>query len=235
MHTGTLKDMLNLRVSRSNREITETIKSMYIDASPVMMWQNQNGRRVVSYATIQKIDFENNVILMQSNEKNRFEKFSKDFTIYIRGNTRSILFKQQQCRLNANKLAITIPSEVRLYEQRNIPRFNPSSKAEVEVHFEKKVGVGNGSDKNFSAKVINISQQGLCLEFMQHQSKFFYEEDSLKIIQLNNIVFDDKLSAQIVYVTKLKSGADRMRMGVKFDQELTQAQLAKIVKAYFLA
>tara|TARA_R110000868_G_scaffold124990_3_gene330248 strand:+ start:1458 stop:2060 length:603 start_codon:yes stop_codon:yes gene_type:complete len=200
-----------------------------------MMWQNQNGRRVVSYATIQKIDFENNVILMQSNEKNRFEKFSKDFTIYIRGNTRSILFKQQQCRLNANKLAITIPSEVRLYEQRNIPRFNPSSKAEVEVHFEKKVGVGNGSDKNFSAKVINISQQGLCLEFMQHQSKFFYEEDSLKIIQLNNIVFDDKLSAQIVYVTKLKSGADRMRMGVKFDQELTQAQLAKIVKAYFLA
>ncbi len=234
MNSHSLDHMLNLRVSRSPREITETIKAMYIDASPVMMWQNQNGDRVVTYATIQNIDFEKNILVMQANEKDRFEKFSKDFTIYIRGNTRSILFKQQQCRLNSNKLAITIPREVRLYEQRQIPRFNPTNKVQVEAHFEKKVGMGTGSDKSFIAKVMNVSQQGLCLEFLQHQSKFFYEEDSLKIVQLNNIIFDDKLGAKIVYVTKLKSEAERMRMGVKFDQELSQAQLAKIVKAYFL-
>lgn len=235
MKSTNLEPMLNLRVSRNNNEISETINSMFVDSSPVMLWQNQHGNRVVTYATILNIDFENNQIIMQANQKNRFEKFSKDFTIYIRGPQRSILFKQTKCRLNANKLALAIPSEVRLYEQRLLPRFNTPDKKNIEAYFDKRIGAGVGSDKSFAARVINLSQEGLCLEIIQNMGKFFYEGDSVFLSNLNNISFDSKLEAVIVYLKKTYgSNSDRMQMGIRFKSALSQELLRKIVKEYFL-
>ncbi len=226
--------MLNLRVSHNPVEITDTINTMYADSSPVMIWQNQNGRRIVSYATIEKIDFSKNKILLLAKEKNRFEKFSKDYTIYIRGEQRSILFKQQDCKLNANKIAISIPLEVRLYEQRLVPRFDTPEKKTVDAYFDKKIGAGVGTERNFSGRVINISKDGLCLEFLQNLGKFFYEDDSLFLSNIGFTTFSPKVEARIVYINKPKKGADRMRMGVRFSIPMTQEQLRMIVKAHFL-
>lgn len=234
MFTDKLDDMLNLRISRNHFEITSTIQSMHSDSSPVMLWQNQNGKRVVTYATIEKIDFKNNRILLQAKEKNRFESFSRDYTIYIRGEERSILFKQQQCKLNANKIAITIPNEVRLFEQRLVPRFESPQKVTVDAHFDKRIGAGIGSERNFSARVMNISKDGMCLEFIQNLGKYFYEDDTLFLSNINQTSFTPKLEARIIYINKPAAGSDRMRMGVRFSSPLTQEQLRLLVKSYFL-
>jgi len=234
MFAAIIDDMLNLRVSRNNHEISTTINTMYADSSPVMIWQNQNGKRVVTYATIEKIDFKNNRILLQSKEKNRFERFSKDYTIYIRGEERSILFKQQDCKLNANKIAVSIPSEVRLFEQRLIPRFETPEKVSVDAHFDKRIGAGVGSERNFSARVMNISKDGMCLEFIQNLGKYFYEDDMLFLSNIDQTSFNPKLEAKIVYINKPAAGTDRMRMGLRFIKPLTQDQLRMLVKSYFL-
>ncbi len=234
MFPHTIDDMLNLRVSRNSYEINDTINSMYADSSPVMIWQNQNGKRIVTYATIEKIDFQNNRILLQAKEKNRFEKFSRNYTIYIRGDQRSILFKQQDCKLNANKIAVSIPSEVRLFEQRLVPRFDTPEKKTVDAYFDKKIGAGVGTERNFSGRVINISKEGLCLEFLQNLGKFFYEDDRLFLNNIGQSTFSPKIEARIVYINKPKKGADRMRMGLRFSKTMTQEQLRLIVKAHFL-
>lgn len=234
MFTDRLDDKLNLRVSRNHFEISNTINTMFADNAPVMIWQNQNGNRVVTYATIEKIDFKNKRILFQAKEKNRFESFSSNYTIYIRGEERSILFKQQDCKLNSNKIAVSIPSEVRLFEQRLVPRFDSPEKISVDAHFDKRIGAGVGSERNFSARVMNISKDGMCLEFIQNLGKYFYDGDLLFLNNIDQTSFNPKLEAKIVYINKPLAGTDRMRMGLRFMQALTQEQLRMLIKSYFL-
>lgn len=227
------QDLLHLRVSRNHEEIINTINSMYVDCSPVMLWQNHGKKRVIVYATIDKIEFDRKRIVLLANKQHDFKNFKSDITVYIRGENKSILFKQEQCRFNSKQIALLIPSEVRLYEQRHNPRVKMTQDFELNAYFSKRVGSGSGSQKSFAAKVINLSADGACFEYLQSLGKFFYEGDSIVISHFDHLKFEPSLEAKIVYIQKPSYASDRLRMGIKLDNQLTQDMMSQIIKNHY--
>src|SRR5690606_4322173 len=156
-----------------------------------------SGKRVIVYAKIVSIDIENSLMVFACEERAKFQIFSRQYNIYIRGNERSILFKQARCRFNASRLAITLPNEVRLLEQRKHNRLDFSkSKKGVGIVFSKRVATGVGKQRSFDAQIINLSSQGLCIEFDQELGKFFYTSDCLLISQIDSLKFKPHREAE---------------------------------------
>lgn len=227
--------MLNLRVSRNRDEIFETIKTMYVDSSLLMLWQNHGNKRVIVYAYIEKIDFSRRRIILKTHKQGNFLAFKFDSPVYIRGDNKSILFKQERCRFNHDKIALAIPSEVRLYEQRFNPRLSTTQDIALNAYFSKRVGSGSGSQKSFAAKVLNLSTTGVCLEYLQSLGKFFYEGDSILISHFDHLRFDPPIEAQIIYIQKPAYSSDRLRMGIKLDKQLSQDIMVQIIKNHYHA
>lgn len=225
--------MLNLRVSRNRDEIFKAINTMFADSSPVMLWQNHGDKRVIVYAVIDKIDFERRRLILKAKKLNHFKQFKSDTTVYIRGQSKSILFKQEQCRFNSNQIAVPIPSEVRLFEQRLNPRMNTTQDFELNAFFTKRVGSGAGSQKSFAAKVINLSANGACFEYLQNLGKFFYEGDTILISHFDHLRFESAIEAQIVYIQKPGYSSDRLRMGIRLGKQLSQDTMVQIIKNHY--
>ncbi len=217
---------LNLRVCHNSNEIIDTIGRMFADASPVMLWQNHGGKRVVVYATITSVDLKNRVIVFAAKDKFKFQIFSRQYNIYIRGSERSILFKQATCRFNAGRLAIPLPNEVRLLEKRRHPRLDLSKlKQNLEVFFNKRIGTGVGTQRLFEAHIVNLSNQGMCLEFFQDFGKYFYEGDCLLLSRIHRFNFTPAREATVIYIQKHTQRDDRIRLGIKLKEELSDSFL----------
>lgn len=222
------EQLLNLRITRSHGEIIETISQIYAENMELMVWQNQNGKRVVAYTRIGRIDFGKKTLRLIRSEG--VKKFSMKYPLYIRSEHKHILFKQSDCKIMNQEIDLSLPKEVRMQEQRTIPRLLTTHAHDISAYFTKKIGAGVGSTKSFTAKIINLSANGACFEFLQNMGKFFYENDDIVITHLNHSVFSSELVAQIIYIQKPKLGSERLRMGIKFKTALSKPMLLNIVK-----
>jgi hypothetical protein len=48
---------VNYRTSKLKKEIIDTLIDIHIESSPVLIWQNEDGKRKVTKAKIEAIDF----------------------------------------------------------------------------------------------------------------------------------------------------------------------------------
>ena len=84
---------LNYRTSVHKKEIIDALIQIKIEATPVLIWQNENGIRKITKAKIDAIHFQNDSIVLipySENEKLMFMDFAENKTTY--GEEQKVLF-----------------------------------------------------------------------------------------------------------------------------------------------
>jgi hypothetical protein len=218
---------LNLRVASDPLEILTTINKMYLDRSPVLVWQNVGNMRILRNCFISDVDFANEVIALSPMGGNKSLDFKKEHTVYIRGNEKSILFKQERARFDGTNVIVDIPPVVRLYEKRVNPRVKLGYFSRHMMHFEKRINQTNNRLKEFFYPVYDLSVAGTSVCFNPKEQVYFNSGETILIHQLGDFKFPSPIEAQLIYIKKIEFFNDghrqvRMKMGISFKRPIAQ-------------
>jgi hypothetical protein len=223
----------NLKIENNRSEIIATLIRMYRECTPVLVWQSDSdGHKFMKNSVIEAIFPELGYFVLSPLPDGDYFDFCNTSTIYIRGNERSILFKQQKIVIQDNKIIIQIPNQVRMYDKRYTERFHFGLKSNhhVEIFHSK-----NSMDQEqlFQVSLFDISVRGASFNMSLLDQKYFYQEEIIKVVKLGKKSFPEYLMAKIIYLHRLdnKIGGihcPSIKMGVKFDRSLSKKELAEI-------
>lgn len=224
----------NYRSSILKREITEALNEILKESSPVIVWQNDNGLRNIVKTRIKFIDFATNSIVMAPYSKEdelNFIKLNINLTFYIRGNVKSIVFKQEKpAKKIANGfLQIFIPNEAKMFEKRSEKRITPIEKyLPIHAHICPS-GRTNVVEKYIAVELYDLSTAGIGLRLNKRYSRLFFEKDKIKIEKIGDYNFLRPIHGKIIYCRPDNKNKIYIRIGIQFNTELTIDILKKIL------
>jgi hypothetical protein len=223
----------NLKVENNRSEIISTLIRMYRESTPVLVWQNQiDGSKLMKNSLIEGIFPELGYFILCPLPDNDYFDFQISSTIYIRGNERSILFKQSKIILQANQIIIPIPKQVRMYDKRFSERFHFGLKSNHNVEiFHTRDSKSN--EQLFPASLYDISDRGASFNLNLLDSKYFHQEQLIKLVKIGKKSFTEYLMAKVIYLHRLDNKVagiqcPSIKMGVKFDHTLSKRELAQV-------
>jgi hypothetical protein len=222
---------VNYRTSTLKKEIIDTLIDIHIESSPVLIWQNAGTNRIITKGRIESIDFASDSIFLSpfTNEDDKFFELLKINSIfYLKGNTKSIVFKQDRAIKKTKKgvLQIIIPNIVKMFENRTESRMQLiDSKITADIYhggqFEKST-----KSKNVKLRDISLSGMGFFLE--SNMARFFIVKDKIKIDRIGNFTFPRPIYGEIAYSSAEKDNVGRIRIGIRFHEKLTADNLNAI-------
>lgn len=222
----------NLKIENNSSEIVTTLIRMYRESSPVLVWQNSDEGRVMKNSFIREIYPEKRFFVLTTHPDSSVFNFCQSTTIYLRGNERSILFKQKDIVVRKNKVIVKFPTEVRLYEKRFHQRFHYGFKSNhaVEIFHPKST---MDSEEIFNFSLYDISEKGASFNLNLADQRYFFQGDKIKILRLGKKCFKQYFTGKIIYMNRTDYKINGVRcpsikMGIHFDQRLTSKLLAQI-------
>lgn len=224
---------LNLRVSEDELEIVSTLNKMFREKSIVLVWQNIDKSRTICNAKISDIDYSKGILFLSPMTKGTTFEFSKNYTFYIRGYEKSILFKASNGKMKNDKIVISIPKSVRMYEKRTTPRIKFGHDGNLTALLEKQVNNITKTIKEFEFKVYDISKEGISLIFPPREQIYFSKNDSFQITQIGKLRIESGIEASVVYVKKIEiirnyNRVIRMKFGAKFKSALDENVISSL-------
>ena len=229
----------NLKIENNHNEIVSTLIRMYRESSPVLIWQNQGNERLMKNSYIKEIYPEKSRFVLAPLPDNTNFNFNDMTTLYLRGNERSILFKQSDIKILKDKIFVRFPKEVRLYENRFHSRFHYGFKSNhtVEV-FHPRSTVD--TEEIFKFSLYDISEQGASFNVKLSDQRFFFQGDRLNIVKIGHKSFKQFFTGKIVYMVRVDNKINgvhcpSMKMGVHFERALSRKELppSKDLKSAF--
>ena len=225
---------LNYRTSAQKKEIIDALIEIKIEATPVLIWQNDNGIRKVTKAKIDQIYFHNDSIVLtpySDEDKQIFMNLTSDKTIYLRGNSKSIVFKQEQksIKTDGNKsIQIFIPNIVKMFEKRTNSRLDFSNdflKLSTLIYPGSQV---DRKTKSINAELRDVSASGMGFYLDKKYGRLLFEKDKIRIESIGNHHFPRAIYGQIIYISQSGHYDNRIRIGVKFNDLISQDILNNI-------
>ncbi len=216
----------NYRTSHLKQEIIDSLIEIHIEESPILIWQNEAGKRNVLKAKIDSIDFAGDSISLSpfsDNDKILFPKLKSDLTFYIRGDSKNIVFKQEKIsvKVNTNQLHLVIPTEVKLYEKRS----------EIRIQFKDQLlkmtteiypgGHTDLSTKSKTGELLDVSLSGMGFTLEKKYARLFFEKDKIKIDRIGNFRFPRPIYGEIIYTSSEGKFDARSKIGIRFKEKLT--------------
>ncbi|MBC7538733.1 MAG: hypothetical protein H7281_07930 [Bacteriovorax sp.] len=217
---------VNYRTSTLKKEIIDTLIDIHIESTPVLIWQNVSGKRNVTKAKIEAIDFASDSIFFtpfSNSDENMFDQLKINSTFYLRGNTKSIVFKQDKAAKKTTKgfLQIFIPNEVKMFEKRSETRLSfieKTSKVTAEIY---PGGLIDISTKSVGVDLNDVSLTGMGFFLEKKYSRLFFEKDKIKIVRIGNYRLPRPIYGEIVYASTQQDNIDRIRIGIRFTEKIT--------------
>lgn len=222
----------NLKIENNFNEIVSTLIRMYRESSPVLIWQNTPDGRNMKNSYIKEIFPEKGYFVLAPLPDNTDFVFSGMTTLYLRGNERSILFKQSDIRVTKNNIVVKFPKEVRLYEKRFHSRFHYGFKSNHSVEiFHPKSTID--TEEIFKFSLYDISEKGASFNVNLADQRFLFQSDRVKIVKLGKMSYPNYYMAKVVYMIRVDNkingvNCPTIKMGIQFDHKLSQKQLAAI-------
>ncbi len=220
----------NLRVAKVRSEIVNVLLKIYVTNSPVLIWQkDKETKRFLNSACVSNVDENVGVFHLRSTSGAWNSGIKGELALYFKGEEQSILFKAKNVIVQKNELIVPIPSEVRLLEKRNQPRIqldpkNGKNNIVIQKIFE------NGKRKQFCVNVIDISVTGAAIILGRTDAKYFYEGDTVYVIEMANAGLKSSVPGKVVYVKPVEYFDSSLktkgyRVGIQFACYLTSDQL----------
>lgn len=225
------------RTTSSRKEILDSLSVMHIEESPVIIWQNIDGRRNVSKARIDYIDQASSTIILSPAIENdadlddrAFKEMNSDFTLYFIGESKNIVFKQVKALKVISKklLRVQIPDEVKLQEKRLenrivFPNYMQTMTSEIRPG-----GQTNKSANATNVELRDISLSGMGINLSKKSANFFYIKDKIKIDRIGNYRFQRPIYGTIVYMSDSGLPTNQLKIGIRFNEKISQEILDKI-------
>ena len=223
----------NYRTSTNKQEIIETLIQIQIEALPMLIWQNEDGERYTANVKIEKIDYSNESIFLTPftpEDEVLFNKLKINSTIYLKGNSKSIVFKQEKSAVKAKKgfLQIFIPNQVKMFEKRteiryDLTQFDPIITAELYPGGRKDI-----STRSIIVNMKDVSLGGMGFYLAKRHARLFSEKDKIKILRIGKNNFPRPITAEIVNIISPQDGIEFVRLGIRFTEGITKELIAAI-------
>lgn len=223
----------SFRTCVSKQEILDSLSALYIEGSPVIIWQTINGVRNMKKALISSIDLIRSSIVLKAGADSGgagFDQLNSNLTLYFLGESKNIVFKQIRSLkiLDKDRVQVEIPDVVKLQEKRIDQRLvfdNAFSKVTGWLY------PGGRTDKSTSPTVIeliDISLTGVGFLLPKKSARYFYEKDKIKIDKLGPHQFNRPIHGVIVYISEVKQHSTHIKVGVRFSERLDEEVLNKL-------
>lgn len=213
------KTDLPLRVTSNRDEIVAIFKEASKQRIPVTLWQNINGKRIIINGVFKTTNLENNSVVLDIDNPDGL-LFKNRVTIYLKGNFKNILFKEN-LTFGSNRIVIfSIPKEIRVHELRNNPRISFRTTDNKHVTFSKK-NPYTSKKENFNNILLDLSEEGLAFMADSHQVTQFNKDEEIFISEISDINFEGLIVGKCTYMKNLKinvkeKSVQAYRVGVKF-------------------
>lgn len=221
------------RTSKLKGEIVDVLIEIHALEHPILLWQNEDGKRNVTKVKVKAIDAKTDSIFLIPNGDEDLFSFSKikvDKTFYLRVDNKSIVFKQVEPakKTNAGYLQIHIPNEVKLFEKRTKNRVivaggDPKITADIFPGGR----LGNAA-RPTTTNLIDVSNSGISIFLLKKHSRLFFVRDKIKISRIGNHIFPRHVYGEIIHTTNVLSEGSLIRIGVKFFEKITNETLNSI-------
>jgi len=224
-----------LRVAKVHSEILGVLSKIKLSKSHVIIWQKENEtKRVLNTAYISKIDLNVGVFYLSSISGQWDRAIKNELALYFKGEEESILFKAKNLIVQKNELIVPIPAEVRLLEKRNQARFNLQNKTPVNIILQK--NFEKDKKRQFSVSIIDISITGVAVALSKSEAKYFYEGDTISVIEMANLELKDFVPAKIIYLKPVQFSESHFQMknyraGIQFGCYLTSDHIKALRNA----
>lgn len=220
----------NLRIAKVYSEIVNVLLKIYVNKSQVLIWQRENEtKRFLNSAVISKVDERVGVFHLRSTSGLWKSGIKGELALYFKGAEQSILFKVKNLIVQKDELLVPIPTEVRLIEKRNQPRMlldpcNANNTIGIQKIFE------NGNRKHFGVSIIDISITGAAIVIGRTEAKYFYQGDTVYVIEMANMILKAPIPGKVVYVKPFDQSDSNLktkshRIGIQFACYLTSDQI----------
>ena len=215
------------RTSHLKKEIMDSLIEIHAEESPIIIWQNEAGKRNVIKAKIAAIDFVSDSISLSpysDKDKLLFTNIKENLTFYIRGDSKNLVFKQEKklLKINNSLLQIAIPSEVKLIEKRSEIRIHFSDqllKMTTEVYPGGRVDL---TTKSMIGELLDVSLSGMGFLLGKKHARLFFEKDKIKIDRIGNYRFPRPVYGEIIYTYSDEDDSTKSKIGIRFKEKLTQ-------------
>jgi hypothetical protein len=214
------------RTTQLKKEIIDAIVDIHIETSAVLIWQNQKETRVITKVKIENIDFINNSITLSpfsNKDVENFKRLKLNSTIYLKGKTKSIIFKNTAVakKNKFGNIDLQIPETVKMFENRSVPRMIFS------LYTPKKAaGIFPGGNSDISVKPIavvlnDVSNTGMGFLLEKKHLRFFIEKDQIKIDKIAHYQFPKPISGKIIFTSNTPDLFGQFRVGVLFNEKIS--------------
>lgn len=222
--------MNSLRQTYDHKEIIYFIKDSIQKATKIMLWQNIEGKRNIWFGRILFIDESAGKIIISTVNKDQDLSIDDKFTLYVKGDFESVLFKAEIKQKTKNSVELSFPEFAYLYEKRQFERFKFHPEAN-NISFGKSMECFKHS--KFSGNLLDISRQGLTLIVPPNFAQNWSPEDTINIFKISDNKLTEPLAAQVVYIKPIRNFKNnrmylKYRFGLKFKEEMNRLQINKL-------
>lgn len=219
------------RKSTNKMEIISIFLGFLQEKRPIVLWQMIENKRVLSNAMITDITPTSIHLTLEKADKaatqNEALNISQNCTLYLHGPSRNVLFKQNIVTLKGEDIILDLPSEIRLHELRDKPRYYFSPEDRKKIRLE----VLDPRLKRPLLKIFlvwDISVGGVGLNIPVQEGYLFEKNKEVSIKFISNEAIGDDLKATVAYVRPVVNKNKEIisfRVGLQFSKELTQLSI----------
>lgn len=223
----------NYRTSKIRQEIIDSLINIHEKSSPILIWQIEEKKRTIAHAKIESVDSSNNSIILSPfsiEDENTFKIFKLNTTIYMRGDNKNIVFKQEQSssKTDSGFLQIFIPSEVKMFEKRSEARLTFT-----ELNPNYTTHISPTARRSLTAKITiavlrDLTTVGMGILLNKKFSKLFFEKDNIKIEKIGTYRFPRPILGKIVYIDSEINTSNQFRIGISFNETISSDIYIKI-------
>ncbi|MFA6238626.1 MAG: hypothetical protein WC635_14930 [Bacteriovorax sp.] len=221
------------RTSILKKEIIDSLFEFKQELSPILIWQNDGGKRNIAMVIIEEIDLGNQSVTLRPLDNSTSVDFSKlklNHPFYLKAENKSIVFKQEKPAKKTPKgfIQLSIPSEVKMFEKRREKRYTFADRDPMIT-----ADIYPGASLDISSKItnvdlVNISLSGMCFYCLKKHARLFYVKDKIKIAKIGCHSFQRSVFAEIKYITNGTGVNDQIQVGIQFAEPITE-DILKII------
>jgi hypothetical protein len=224
----------SFRTENNLKTILESLIQLHIEESPILIWQNDNGRRYSAKAKISSINIAKNAILIipfTQEDKDVFLNLQPTSTFYIKGNVFDIAFKQEEAAVfnKDAQLIIQIPRSIKVKENRIDERFSFDDAPELVRAAVYLAGETHMSSRVIEPELHDVSVSGMCILFDKKHRHLLFDKDPIRIIRLGKLQLTQNFIGNIVYNCQHTQNRSQTKVGVRFEKRLEPTDLKKII------
>ncbi len=215
------------RSSHEYREILRIFqKTSFLTQN--LVWQNQNGTRLIVPVSTLEIDFMAREVVLSLSENKHLDP---NYPLYVKLDYHLTVFKVTKFHFSGTTVSFEIPKEVKTPELRSVERFNLEESVDSFIYFSPFLNDKSQPKDELKIKILDISRTGMGLLISDKNKSFIRNHRVFWITKIQEETLENPILAEVVYISsEYYSSKDRnYKFGVKLSTPLTLKNLNQLL------